>query len=185
MSAKPSDVSNPQETLILVDEQDNETGSCAKVECHLGDGKLHRAFSVFLFNPEGKLLLQQRSESKMLWPLYWANSCCSHPRLGEETEDAARRRMREELGVQCEIRFLYKFVYHASYGTAGSEHENCWVFAGHFDGKLDINENEIADVKFLSPDELTRAIEDNGEHYSPWLKLEWERIRKDFLDQIT
>ncbi len=92
--------------------------------------------------------------------------------------------MREELGVDCELRYLYKFVYHASYGTSGSEHENCWVFAGHFDGQLDINHDEIVDVKFLSPEELTQAIEANGDNYSPWLKLEWERIRQDFLDQL-
>jgi len=184
LSANPGSMTNPVETLILVDKQDNEIGSCEKIDCHVGDGKLHRAFSVFLFNPEGKLLLQQRSDSKMLWPLYWANSCCSHPRVGEDTADAARRRMREELGVDCELRYLYKFVYHASYGTSGSEHENCWVFAGHFDGQLDINHDEIVDVKFLSPEELTQAIEANGDNYSPWLKLEWERIRQDFLDQL-
>ena len=147
MSAKANEVSQP-DTLILVDEEDREVGSCEKVDCHIGDGKLHRAFSVFLFNPNGELLIQQRSEQKMLWPLIWANSCCSHPRLGEDTFDAAHRRIREELGVSCELQYLYKFVYHASYGTTGSEHENCWVFAGHFDGNLDINPDEIAGLAF-------------------------------------
>ena len=173
-----------EDILILVDEDDNETGSGEKVSCHLGQGKLHRAFSVFLFDPQGRILIQQRHPDKMLWGGYWANSCCSHPRLGEDTADAARRRTMEELGVQCELRYLYKFVYHAEFGDVGSEYENCWVFAGHFDGKLDINESEISDTRFVTPEELTKEIETNGDLYSPWLKLEWERIRKDFLADL-
>ena len=87
----------------------------------------------------------------------------------------------EELGVSCELRYLYKFVYHAKFGDVGSEHENCWVFAGHFDGQLNINKSEISATRFVTPDELTAAIETDGDIYSPWLKLEWERIRRDFL----
>jgi len=172
------------DTLILVDADDNEIGAEEKVDCHLGDGLLHRAFSVFLFNPEGELLIQQRSANKMLWGGYWANSCCSHPRLGEDTMDAAHRRIREELGVTSELRYLYKFVYQARFEDIGSEHENCWVFAGHFDGTLNVDPDEIADWRFVTPDELTAEIEQNGDQFSPWLKLEWERIRADFLDQI-
>ena len=134
-----------EEKVVLVDEQDNETGSCEKVYCHLGDGKLHRAFSVFLFNPEGKVLIQQRNENKMLWGGYWANSCCSHPRIGESTPDAAHRRIKEELGVECELKYLYKFVYHAKFGGIGSEYENCWVFAGKFKGTLQADPEEISD----------------------------------------
>ena len=172
------------DTLILVDDDDNEIGAGEKVDCHLGDGLLHRAFSVFLFNPEGELLIQQRSANKMLWGGYWANSCCSHPRLGEDTLDAAHRRIHEELGVTSELRYLYKFVYQARFGDIGSEHENCWVFAGHFDGTLDINADEISDWRFIKPADLTREIESNGDIYTPWLKLEWERIRSDFLADL-
>ncbi len=173
-----------EDTLILVDEQDNETGACEKTDCHVGQGKLHRAFSVFLFDPEGRILIQQRSPQKMLWGGYWANSCCSHPRLGENTDDAARRRTREELGVDCELTYLYKFVYHAEFGEVGSEYENCWVYFGHFDGKFDVNEDEISDTRFVTPDELTAELENNGELYSPWLKLEWKKIRAEYLQQI-
>ncbi|MGI9292148.1 MAG: isopentenyl-diphosphate Delta-isomerase [Gammaproteobacteria bacterium] len=172
------------DTLILVDEHDNEVGSCEKDACHLGQGKLHRAFSVFLFDPQGRILIQQRSPDKMLWGKYWANSCCSHPRIGESTEEAAHRRIMEELGVECELSYLYKFVYHAEFEDVGSEYEHCWVFAGHFDGSMDINEAEVAATKFLTPDELTAELESNGDIYSPWLKLEWERIRKDFLQDL-
>lgn len=173
-----------KDVLILVDEQDNEIGSGKKVDCHLGTGKLHRAFSVFLFNPEGKVLIQQRNRDKMLWGGYWANSCCSHPRLGEQTKDAAHRRIHEELGVECELTYLYKFVYHAQFGTVGSEYENCWVFAGHFNGNVHADPDEISDWRFVTPDELTAEINANGNIYSPWLKLEWQRIRAEFLDQL-
>jgi len=172
------------DTLILVDEDDNEIGSCEKEAAHLGQGKLHRAFSVFLFNPEGKLLIQQRSPQKMLWGGYWANSCCSHPRLGESTEDAAYRRIQEELGVSSELRYLYKFVYHAEFGDVGSEHENCYVYAGQIDGEVNVDPDEISDWRFITPDELTAEIEANGERFSPWLKMEWAEIRANYLDEI-
>lgn len=186
MNADPKEIGKDadRDTLILVDEQDNEIGSCEKVACHLGQGKLHRAFSVFLFNPEGKLLIQQRSPQKMLWGGYWANSCCSHPRLGETTEAAARRRITEELGIDTDLTYLYKFVYHAKFGEIGSEYENCYVYAGRFDGIVSADPEEIADFRFVTPDELTAEIEAKGDKYSPWLKLEWEEIRADYLDKI-
>jgi isopentenyl-diphosphate delta-isomerase len=185
LSVRPEAIKTADDTLILVDENDNEIGACEKTDCHLGQGKLHRAFSVFLFDPEGRVLIQQRHPDKMLWGGYWANSCCSHPRLGETTEIAAHRRIMEELGVTCELTYLYKFVYHAEFGEAGSEYENCWVFAGHFDGSLNINAAEISATRFISPAELTAEIETNNNNYSPWLKLEWERIRKDFLTDLA
>lgn len=172
------------DTLILVDESDNEIGQLGKVDCHVGDGLLHRAFSVFLFNPQGELLIQQRAAGKMLWGGYWANSCCSHPRAGEDTLAAAHRRIREELGVACELRYLYKFVYHARFGEVGSEHENCWVFAGHFDGRVTPNAAEVADWRFISPGELTQEITANGDIYTPWLKLEWEQITQRYLADL-
>lgn len=171
-------------TLILVDSSDNEVGSCEKVDCHVGEGRLHRAFSVFLFNPAGELLIQQRSAGKMLWGGYWANSCCSHPRLGEDTDSAAHRRTQEELGVSCELDYLYKFEYHARFGEVGSEHELCYVYVGRFDGNVNVDPEEISDWRFIKPDELTREIEADGDKFSPWLKLEWERITRDFRDQI-
>ncbi len=176
---------NDTDLLILVDEQDNAIGSEGKVDCHLGEGKLHRAFSVFLFNPEGKVLIQQRSAEKMLWGGYWANSCCSHPRLGESTPDAARRRIREELGVDCELQYLYKFVYHAKFGNVGSEYENCWVFAGHFDGHVTADSDEIAAWRFVTPAELTAEIKTDDKRFSPWLKMEWEKIQEEFFDLLS
>lgn len=184
MSASQQALQNETDTLILVDEDDNEVGTLGKVDCHLGQGKLHRAFSVFLFDPEGRLLIQQRHQSKMLWGGYWANSCCSHPRAGENTDAAAQRRIREELGASAELTYLYKFVYHAEFGDVGSEYENCYVYVGRFDGTTDINESEISATRLVTPDELTQELEDNGDLYSPWLKLEWQEIREHYLDRL-
>ena len=173
-----------RDTLILVDESDNEVGTAEKIDCHTGDGMLHRAFSVFLFNPAGELLIQQRSEHKMLWPMYWANSCCSHPRAGETTDAAAQRRIWEELGVNCELNYLYKFVYHATFEDVGAEHENCWVYVGKFDGTLNVDRDEVADHRFIAPTQLTEDIAADPDKYSPWFKLEWERICNEFSDSL-
>lgn len=145
---------------------------------------LHRAFSAFLFNEAGELLLQQRSEYKPLWPLYWSNTCCSHPREGESVETAVRRRIKEELGLNCEPRFLYKFSYHARYEDVGSEREFCWVFAGQHTGKAVVHPEEIASIRYVSPDALTAEIESSPERFTPWFKMEWARIRRDHLDEL-
>jgi len=170
--------------LILVDGQDREVGSLSKAECHAGSGILHRAFSVFLFNPAGELLLQQRSAHKTLWGGYWSNSCCSHPRLGEDVDEAVVRRVYEELGVNCDPEFLYKFEYQASFGDAGAEHELCWVYAATITEPVRANIDEISAWEFIEPDALTRAIAAHPERYTPWLQLEWARISAEFLDEI-
>ncbi len=184
MSAVRQPVSSPSESLILVDDDDREIGICSKAACHEGDGLLHRAFSVFLFNRAGELLIQQRSEHKPLWPMYWANSCCSHPRESESVVDAGRRRVREELHVECDLRFLYRFKYQARFENLGAEHELCHVFAGIIEGEVSAHPEEIAATRFINPDELTAEIADDPGRFAPWLILEWERIRTDFLEGI-
>src|SRR6202142_2782709 len=118
------------EPLILVDQTDREVGHMSKTQCHQGRGTLHRAFSLLIFNPKGELLLQQRAASKRLWPLYWSNSCCSHPRRAETMEAATRRRLLEELGLSCDLQFLFKFRYQAQFDATGAENELCSVFIG-------------------------------------------------------
>jgi isopentenyl-diphosphate delta-isomerase len=167
-----------------VDDDDREIGFASKQDCHEGDGLLHRAFSAFLFNAAGELLLQQRSALKPLWPGYWSNSCCSHPRQGETVAAAVRRRTREELGLVCEPRFLYKFTYHAPFGDAGSEREFCWVFAGRHHGEVVVHPEEIAAVRYLAPDALTAEMAAAPEQFTPWFKLEWQQIRRDHLADI-
>ena len=120
-------VSDDTELLILVDSSDRETGQLDKSACHDGEGQLHRAFSVFIFNDAGELLIQQRAADKRLWPSFWSNSCCSHPRAGEAIDDAAERRCQQELGIAASLTFLYKFEYQAAYEDIGSERELCSV----------------------------------------------------------
>ena len=179
-------VSFESDELILVDESDREIGYRSKAQCHDGQGTLHRAFSLFVFNDAGELLLQQRAAGKRLWPLYWSNSCCSHPRRSETMELAIGRRLHEELNIGCDLTYLYKFIYQARYGELGAEHEFCWVYAGRTtSGEVRANGNEIAEWRFVSPEELDREMAATPDIFTPWFKLEWERIRRDHAGQLA
>lgn len=182
--AGPEKVSFDDEPLILVDEQDNEIGYRSKGDCHAGHGKLHRAFSIFLFDDRGRVLLQQRSASKPLWPLYWSNSCCSHPRRGERMEQALHRRLREELGLDAPLEFVYKFIYQADYDDVGAEHELCHVYIGAAGGVVSVHPEEIADWKWVPIDEITRELSKSPELYTPWFKMEWEALMERCPDRI-
>ena len=182
--AREEIVSSASEELILVDDADREVGSESKSACHQGEGILHRAFSIFVFNQENELLLQQRSDSKPLWPLFWSNSCCSHPRLGETMDIAVMRRLEQELGFECPLRYLYKFTYHARFGDVGSEREYCWVYCGYYDGPVDVNVSEIADWRFVNINDLNEELGTNPERFTPWFKLEWAHIQEHYLDDI-
>lgn len=182
--AREEIVSSASEELILVDDQDREIGSEAKSVCHEGNGILHRAFSIFIFNKENQLLLQQRSDSKPLWPLYWSNTCCSHPRRGETMEFAVSRRLSQELGFDCDLTYLYKFTYQAQFGEIGAEREYCWVYVGYFDGPVDPNVSEIADWRFIDIKSLNDELETQADSFTPWFKLEWKRIQESYLDDI-
>lgn len=177
-------VSFENERLILVDENDSILGYKSKAECHNGDGILHRAFSVFIFNGRNEVLMQQRAKEKRLWPLIWSNSCCSHPREGETYEFAANRRLDEELGLKTELHYLYKFKYHARYKNEGSEYELCSVYIGKTDSLPKINETEIADLKFFSKQELDEQLQKNPDAFSPWFKMEWQQLKDKYWQQI-
>jgi isopentenyl-diphosphate delta-isomerase len=171
-------VSFDDEPLILVDEQDREIGYLDKASAHLGQGVLHRAFSLFVFNPQGELLLQQRAPDKRLWPGYWSNTCCSHPRRGETLETAIHRRLHEELGLQCPLQFLFKFEYQAQFDAEGAEHELCWVYAGRSAATPTVNINEISALRYISPDALDAEMTQQPQTFTPWFKIEWERLRR-------
>ena len=173
----PATVSFDDELLILVDENDQIVGHQDKASSHDDQGILHRAFSVFIFNEAGEVLLQQRTKQKRLWPEIWANTCCSHPRKNEETNAAANRRLLEEVGFETELTFLYKFEYHATYQDKGSEHELCSVFVGISNDTPQDNSNEIAQTRYLKPEEVDALLKENPEDYSPWLHLEWAELR--------
>jgi len=182
--AREEVVSSASEQLILVDELDREIGCRAKDECHAGNGLLHRAFSIFIFNANNELLLQQRSPGKPLWPNYWSNTCCSHPRRGESMEHAVSRRLLQELGFECPLSYLYKFKYHAQYGAVGAEHEYCWVYHGRYDGSVDVNRNEVADWRFVDISALDTELENGSDQFTPWFKMEWAHIRDNYIETI-
>jgi isopentenyl-diphosphate delta-isomerase len=172
-------VSFDDEPLVLVDDQDREIGFLDKASAHLGQGTLHRAFSLFIFNQRGELLLQQRAAGKRLWPGFWSNTCCSHPRRGETLEHAIHRRLEEELGLEAPLQFLFKFQYQAQFDAEGAEHELCWVYAGYSSGQPKVNVNEISGLRFIAPDALDAEMAARSEAFTPWFKIEWARIRRD------
>jgi isopentenyl-diphosphate Delta-isomerase len=173
------------DTLILVDEADQGVGYLSKALCHAGRGVLHRAFSLLIFNERGELLIQQRSASKRLWPLYWSNSCCSHPRGAETMQAATQRRLFEELGLTCSLQFLFKFQYQAQFDATGAEHELCSVFIGRATQPPRINAGEINDWRWISPERLISEISEAGSlTFTPWFMLEWARIWRDYRSDV-
>lgn len=178
-------VSFNDEPLILVDRDDNEIGYRSKIDCHRGHGTLHRAFSIFLFDDRGRVLLQQRAAGKPLWPLYWSNSCCSHPRRGESMQKATHRRLFEELGLDADLEFVYKFIYQADFGSVGAEHELCHVFLGALSGgQVEVHPDEIADWRWVPTEEVTQALENEPAIYTPWFKMEWKALTGRWRDRI-
>lgn len=177
-------VSSEAEELILVDGNDVEQGYLSKAECHDGAGQLHRAFSVFLFNDAGELLLQQRSQSKRLWPGYWSNTCCSHPRRGETMQVATQRRLLDELRIESSLQFVYKFEYQATFGEAGSENELCYVYLGRVSGTVTPNATEVDAIRYLSAAALDAELETHPDSFTPWFKLEWQALKNDHRDEL-
>lgn len=177
-------VSSESEQLILVDSNDNPLGVASKGDCHDGQGTLHRAFSLFIFNDQGELLLQQRSPEKRLWGGYWSNSCCSHPRAHESMEQAVHRRLEQELGMAAQLRFVYKFEYQAQFGDLGAEHELCWVYLGRARSEVRANVTEVSDWRYVSVVDLEREMGDAPGTFTPWFKMEWSRLNEEFAAQV-
>jgi isopentenyl-diphosphate delta-isomerase len=186
MLSRNRQVSFDDELLILVDGADNVMGYVNKANAHRGSGLLHRAFSIFLFNPQGQVLLHKRSQDKPLWPGFWTNSCCSHPRKGESYEEAAQRRLDDELGVSAKLQYLYRFQYTAEFLQKGSENELCAVYAGLLEdeGSLAVNPSEIEAIRWVGCEELDRWISQQPECFTPWFKLEWRRLRSEHRDEL-
>lgn len=175
----PTDTTPPPEPLlILVDPRDRVTGYAGKERCHDGRGLLHRAVSVFVTDGAGRVLLQRRADPKRLWPGRWSNSCCGHPVRGESYAAAASRRLREELGLTCPLRRLFKFTYFAPAGAAGSEHETCTVFLGTDDSPPAPDPSEVDDLRYATPSEIDRELYYRPDSFTPWFLLEWERVRR-------
>jgi isopentenyl-diphosphate delta-isomerase len=171
------------ELLIVVDKDDQIIDYKNRLECHKGNGLLHRAFSIFIFK-EGKVLVPKRSRHKQLWPLYWSNSCCSHPRKGEDLHAAVQRRLVEELGVSARLKYLYTFQYQASYRDIGIEKEVCSVYIGTSRDEIAANPWEVAEWKYIAINDLTIDMERHPEKYTPWFKLEWLKLVGEHLHEI-
>jgi len=174
-------VSSESTALIVVDEDDNILEYKNHAECHDGDGILHRAFSIFIFNAGNQLLLQKRSKHKRLWPLYWSNSCCSHPRKGETSQTAAGRRLQEELGISTPLKFAFKIRYQAAYEDKGSEFEMCSVYVGRSNEDVTANVKEIAEWKFVDVPAFEEDMAEYPARFTPWIKIEWEYLRSKYL----
>ncbi len=164
--------------LLLVNKKDKVIGFETKENCHQGKGILHRAFSVYIFDDKARFLIQQRSKFKPLWPFYWANTCCSHPRKGEEYIEAGERRLKEEFGFTCSLRMIDKFQYQAKYKDVGSENEMCAILIGEHNGKIKADSKEIADWKWVNVNKLQNDFKKNPDEYAPWLKIGLKRYLK-------
>ena len=165
------------ENVILVDENDQPIGQMEKQAAHVTP-HLHRAFSVFIFNSKGELLLQQRALSKYHSPGLWTNTCCSHPRAGETTAQAAQRRLMEEMGMACEMREVYTFLYKAPVGQGLTEHELDHVFIGQSDDEPNINRDEVESWKYMSLNDLKEDIKNHPEQYTEWFKITFEEMTR-------
>jgi isopentenyl-diphosphate delta-isomerase len=164
-----------QEMVVLVDEEDSEVGTMEKLQAHV-EGRLHRALSVFLFNGRGQMLLQRRALSKYHSGGLWTNTCCSHPRPGEDPLDASQRRLGEEMGVESELGKIFDFVYRAHLDKGLVEHEFDHVFVGAFHGEPVLNPAEAMDWRWADAEEIERDVEQHPENYTAWFKMIFKRV---------
>lgn len=157
------------EFVVLVDEQDREVGEAEKIQAHKL-GLLHRAFSVLVYNSKGEMLLQQRAEKKYHSGGLWSNACCGHPRPDENIEEAANRRLKEEMGFNCNLKFGFKFIYRASFFNRLIEHELDYVFTGIYDGEVFPEINEVQALRWITMENLKKEITENPNGFSVWFR---------------
>ncbi|HMH32733.1 MAG TPA: isopentenyl-diphosphate Delta-isomerase [Puia sp.] len=161
--------------VILVNEQDEPIGTMEKMEAHR-KALLHRAFSVFIFNTKGEMLLQQRAKNKYHSGGLWTNACCSHPRPDEEVRAAAARRLQEELGISTHIRKIFDFIYRATFDNGLTEFEFDHVFIGSYDGIISPDKNEVNDYCFKPLDEIQSSLASHPSKYTNWFHIAFPRV---------
>ena len=164
----------PKTKIILVDENDNKIGIGEKLKVHR-DGKLHRAFSILIFNSKGEILIQQRAATKYHSPNLWSNTCCSHPKPNETLKKAVKRRLKEEMGIKSDLKEVFSFIYKVKLGNL-IEHEFNHVFIGRFNGNPKPNKEEIKDWKWVNLKELQKDVKENPQKYAYWFKIILDRI---------
>lgn len=159
-----------EEFVVLITPEDEVLGLMEKMQAHK-NGLLHRAFSVFLFNGNGEMLLQRRAATKYHSPLQWTNAVCSHPKENESYKDAADRRLGEELGISTPLSLKFNFTYKADVGKNLWEHELDYVFTGHYEGEFNLNSDEVSEVRYISMDELEAELYSQPENFTEWFKI--------------
>ena len=159
-----------EEKVVLVDEDDNQIGLMPKMEAHL-KGKLHRAFSIIIFNSDRKILLQKRASTKYHTPNLWSNTCCSHQREDEDNIDAGKRRLNEEMGFVTNLYNFSSFIYRVEFSNGLIEHENDHIMLGIFDGTPKPNPNEVDEWKWIDIDILIEDMQINPDHYTAWFMI--------------
>lgn len=169
-----------EEFVVLVNEKDEVLGTMEKHQAHEA-GLLHRAFSVFIFDEKGRLLMQKRAATKYHSPSLWTNTCCSHPRETETYLDAAHRRLREEVGFDCELQEKFHFIYRTQFDNGLFEHELDHVFVGNYEGEVQFNPNEVQEIHWISLDDLKNELLDHPDHFTVWFKI----IFDEYLNQLS
>ena len=171
-----------KEKVILIDKNNRKIGTEEKIKAHK-EGKLHRAFSIFIFNSKGELLIQKRARSKYHSEGLWSNTCDGHPRPNETYSKATHRRLKEEVGFDCGLKKLFCFYYKTKLGKLIENEYDC-VFIGKFDGKLNPSPKEIMDYKWVSLDNLKKDIKKNPNKYTVWLKIALRKIKASDIKRM-
>lgn len=168
-----------EEQVVVVSENDEILGLMEKMNAH-ENGILHRAFSVFLFNDKGEMLLQKRASGKYHSPNQWTNAVCSHPKIDETYLEGAQRRLNEELGITANLTEKFSFIYKADVGQNLWEHELDHVFTGNYEGNFALNEQEVSEVRYISMQQLDQEMNANPEKFTEWFKI----ILKEYKDHL-
>ncbi|MGY6647615.1 isopentenyl-diphosphate Delta-isomerase [Wenyingzhuangia sp. IMCC45574] len=169
------------EHVILVNEKDEPIGTMEKIEAH-EKALLHRAFSVFIFNDNGELMLQQRAAEKYHSPLLWTNTCCSHQRLGEGNIEAGKRRLQEEMGFTTDLKEVCSFIYKAPFDNGLTEHEFDHVLTGVYNSEPNINPEEANAYKWMHLEKVKLDVEKSPENYTAWFVIIFEKFY-DYIKQ--
>lgn len=167
---------NADEKVVLVDEADNDIGSEEKIKAHENGGVLHRAFSIFIFNDRGEMLLQKRADHKYHCGGLWTNTCCSHPRPGESLSEATHRKLLQEMGFDTDLKEILSFTYRASFENGLTEHELDHVFIGFYNNEPKLNHEEASKSTWIKLDALETDVRDNPEKFTPWFKIVLEKV---------
>lgn len=173
-----------EEHVILVNENDEQIGVMPKMEAH-EKAVLHRAFSVFVMNDKGEIMLQQRAAHKYHSPLLWTNTCCSHQREGETNISAGKRRLEEEMGFATELEELFSFIYKAPFDNGLTEHELDHVMIGNSNNAPTINTDEVADWKWMKPIDIKNDMAQNPDNYTAWFKIIFEKFYEHLIKNIS